>query len=236
MSIVLVQPAPTDDTDIHEAFAFVASKLPRVPNVAANAAKVASTLQGRGVYCVGVLRLKKYTPMQMDTLLSESGLDDFRSTLEYALKITFENPDAPEGCKVKVINDTSSLKPSRFMEDGEDLLGKKLKKLNLLKNVVISPRISEIILAWPNVTKAEFDETVNETVLFTLKTYSMVNVDAIYLDRVVELLPKGQLPPGKDWFKSLFHKFNNAKKEKASVSRTPLRLLEALIATDCHCR
>ena len=130
----------------------------------------------------------------------------------------------------------TAIRPSAYLRG--DTLGLKLKKLNLLKDVCLSPRLDAIVVSRIAPSRTDFDNAILESVLFTLKTYSMVNVDNIYLDRLAPLLSKffdDKVPEGRIGYKkSLFYKFNNAKKTGAKV-HSPINALRALHARTRCC-
>jgi hypothetical protein len=220
----MLAPVPStisDDTEIDVACAYLASKLRTIDEVHSKCSKLSTDWRNKGVFCVGVLRARKFTALQINVMLEDAGLgEDMRTTIEYAFKITFDNPELPQGVHHRTVTSHSGLRPSAYLQ-GVDTLGHKLKKLDLLKDVRLSPRLDAVVSSRESPTRPDYDKAIAECVIFTLKTYSMVNVDTMYLDKIALMLSaffNGKVPDGrKGYSESLLHKFNNAKKKGAAV-------------------
>ena len=220
-------PTIDDDTELQVACAYVATKLKQIPDIETHTSSLCTFLVNQGIYCIGVLKATKFTPDQMDTLLKDHGMAGFRRTFEFAWKMSFTNPEAPAPGKLAVVKeDQSHLRPSRFVIE-PDMIGKRLKKLGILKDVRLSPRLDDLIVNKTKPTPDDFDEIVKESVLYTFKVYGVANVDQLYLDTLCAPLNDKytDLPEGKVFYKAIFHKTNNARKLNAKVcaKRTPAR-------------
>ena len=233
-----------DTTCIHEAFRLLATKL----GIESRdwTARLATALVCIGIFDISSLRARKLLPQQVDTFITQAGAPfnplGWRGTIEHFFKVEFSNPEAPgdgktgqattlANCDLKSCN----VRVSRFLAIGEHTLGMYMSAEGILDTIAYSPRTSGLIITvnvkLDAITKSEFRSIMGEQVLFTLKVYSTVNVDVIYLHalacKLASVLPnppphfdkKGnKLSAVERYQMGLFHKFNNARKEGAAVS------------------
>ena len=223
MSLVPAQPID-DVTCTAEACALITRKLGGNAEVEHSMEMFCNILCGPPyyVYCIDVLRAKGFTALQIDTMLADCGMEGGRSTVEFAWGIKFTNPGAPIQGKM---SDTThqkpaALRPARFLEEGEKTLGEYLESLNLLDQVVLSPLLPTIILNPKNVSRPTFYTAIRECLRWTVKTYSMSNLDMTYCTRVEELWGgKYSVPADCSVSKSLKGLTNNMNKTGAKVRR-----------------
>ena len=217
----------TDDLNIHDAFKMIAVRLKSLPGIFENTEQAATHFFEQGVFCIGILKAKQYTPQQMDTILTHFGLDGFRVTVEYVFGVKFHNPQLPDESKVTSrvsIYHKPAFRESIYHKNELGCLGHYLVAQGALDDVKLSPKLARIIkVASPLTTeipKGQLKAAVTESVLDTVRQHKgIVCVDDIFLDKLAGLLGDAypKLPAGKSWKNSLFHKFNNAKKLKAAV-------------------
>ena len=194
--------------------------------------KVTDTLRNKFIIDARTLLGKHFTLDQMTTILKEAGMkaqdaEGCVSSLETYFCMSFD-PAPPAPPIEKVVHDNarkSMRRISKFAKGTEDVpLGQLLTQSNMMNAVALSPLTPGLVqTANPKVntlTKNEVRAVVKEEVINTLRVYSRVNVDVIYLgkkadllDEEYPLLPKhGKNGPVKKWYWLLFHKFNNARK------------------------
>ena len=259
MSGVMVPvPMPTTGTDlepIHDAMARLAHRLGG--GLAVDKCKrFATNLMIKGVGDVGLFKHRKYTAKQVDQMLKDidapDGEDGWRATIEHVFSMEFAICALPTGLVQsggggQLVVPVNHIRPSRYLYPGDNqMLGTFLTANQVLDDVCISPLTIGLLDTVNYKTSAiqphEFRAIIAEQVIFTLKFYSCVNVDVVYLTRLASKLNEAipHMPAGKTAYKGLYNKFTNSRKTGAKVSapwhhactaRTPARACAPLART-----